>query len=98
MTVAQQTPPTPVPVAPSGTTSRNGRWTGFRYLLTARLLELKREPEVIFWVFGVPMLLALGRGFAFRNKPADITPVAIVAGRGADNAVSLLQKSSRGSS
>lgn len=98
MTVAQQTPPTPTRVAPSGTTARNGRWTGFRYLLTARLLELKREPEVIFWVFGFPLLLALGLGIAFRNKPADITPVAIVAGRGADNAVSLLQKSPRGSS
>jgi ABC-2 type transport system permease protein len=97
MTVAQQTPPTPLPVAPFPT-SRNGRWTGFRYLLTARLLELKREPEVIFWVFGFPLLLALGLGIAFRNKPADITPVAIVAGPGADNAVSLLQKSPRGSS
>ena len=98
MTVAQQTPPTPAPVAPSDTTSRNGRWTGFRYLLMARLLELKREPEVIFWVFGFPLLLATGLGIAFRNKPADVTPVAIVAGPGADNAVTLLQGSPRDSS
>jgi ABC-2 type transport system permease protein len=98
MTVAQQTPPTPVPVALSVTTSPNGRWTGFRYLLTARLLELKREPEVIFWVFGFPLLLALGLGIAFRNKPADITPVAIVAGPAAEHAVTLLQKSPRSTS
>ena len=98
MTVAQQTPPTPAPVALSDTTPRNGRWTGFRYLLMARLLELKREPEVIFWVFGFPLLLATGLGIAFRNKPADVTPVAIVAGPGADNAVTLLQGSPRGSS
>ena len=98
MTVAQQIPPARVPPAPSGTPPRNGRWSGFNHLLMARLLELKREPEVIFWVFGFPVLLALGLGIAFRNKPADITPVAIVAGPGADNALSLIQHSPRSSS
>jgi len=83
MTVAQQTPPTALPKAPSSKPSRNGRWTGYRRLLIARLLELKREPEVVFWVFGFPVLLALGLGLAFRNKPADITPVAYVRGPGA---------------
>jgi ABC-2 type transport system permease protein len=97
MTVAQQTPPK---IAPSVAfkPKRNGRWTGFRYLLTARLLELKREPEVVFWVFGFPVLLALGLGIAFRNKPADITPVAIVAGPGSEQALNLLQHSPRISS
>ena len=52
---------------------RTGRWSGFAHLLGARLLEMKREPEVIFWVFGFPILLALGLGIAFRNKPADVT-------------------------
>jgi ABC-2 type transport system permease protein len=97
MTVAQQTP-TQVPPASPAVPPRNGRWSGFTHLLTARLLELKREPEVIFWVFGFPLLLAAGLGIAFRNKPADVTPVAIVAGPGADNAVTLLQKSPRSSS
>ena len=46
------------------------------------MLELKREPEVVFWVFVFPLLLALGLGIAFRNKPADAVPVAIVAGPG----------------
>jgi ABC-2 type transport system permease protein len=90
MTVAPQTPP---PLPP-----RNQRWSGYTHLLTARLLELKREPEVIFWVFGFPILLALGLGIAFRNKPADVTPIAIVAGPGAQDAVSLLKASPRGSS
>ena len=98
MTVAQQIPPARVQPAPSGPPPRNGRWSGFNHLLMARLLELKREPEVIFWVFGFPVLLALGLGIAFRNKPADITPVAIVAGPGADNALSLIQHSPRSSS
>jgi ABC-2 type transport system permease protein len=96
MTVAQQTPPAqfgkqqPAPV--------NGRWSGFNHILIARLKELKREPEVIFWVFVFPMLLALGLGIAFRNKPADVTSVAIVQGDGADQALLMIQHSPRSSS
>ena len=52
-----------------------------------RMKELKREPEVVFWVFGFPLLLALGLGIAFRNKPADVTFVAIVQGNGAQRCV-----------
>ncbi|MGA8736640.1 MAG: ABC transporter permease [Terriglobales bacterium] len=63
-----------------------------------RMKELKREPEVIFWVFGFPLLLALGLGIAFRNKPADMTFVAIVQGSGAQDALSLLQRSPQESS
>ncbi len=46
------------------------------------MLELKREPEVVFWVFVFPLLLALGLGIAFRNKPGDAVSVAIVANPG----------------
>jgi ABC-type multidrug transport system permease subunit len=59
----------------------------------ARMLELKREPEVVFWVFVFPLLLATGLGIAFRNKPADASSVAIVAGTGAQQAEALLQHS-----
>jgi ABC-2 type transport system permease protein len=52
-------------------------------LLGARMLELKREPEVVFWVFVFPLLLAAGLGIAFRNKPSDASSVAIVAATGA---------------
>ena len=55
--------------------------------------ELKREPEVIFWVFVFPLLLALGLGVAFRDKPAEVAPVAVVSGPGAQRALSLLQAS-----
>jgi len=59
----------------------------------ARLKELQREPEVVFWVFLFPLLLALGLGIAFRNKPADITSVAIVSGPGAQDALVMIQGS-----
>src|SRR5579871_5903641 len=81
----------PTPTQASART--NGRWSGYSHLLMARMLELKREPEVIFWVFVFPLLLALGLGIAFRNKPADVAPVAIVSEPGAQRALSLLQAS-----
>jgi ABC-type multidrug transport system permease subunit len=58
--------------------------------LGARILELKREPEVVFWVFIFPLLLAAGLGIAFRDKPADKTAVAVVAGPGGEQIVSQL--------
>ena len=62
-------------------------------MLGARMLELFREKEVIFWVFVFPLLLALGLGFAFRDKPANKTTIAIVDGPYAANALALVQKS-----
>ena len=72
---------------------QNGRWSAYLHLLVARLKELQREPEVVFWVFLFPLLLALGLGIAFRNKPADVTSVAIVSGPGAQDALALIQGS-----
>jgi ABC-2 type transport system permease protein len=71
----------------------NGRWAGYWALLGARMKELWREPEVIFWVFVFPLLLALGLGIAFRNKPADVTAIAVVDNSHAQKAVDLLQRS-----
>ena len=94
MSVVQETPihaetPAPAPVR------RNGRWAGYSHLLMARMLELKREPEVVFWVFVFPLLLALGLGIAFRNKPGDAVSVAIVEGAGAQDAQTLLLRSAQ---
>jgi len=89
MSVAQETPVNTTR-APQGAPRRNGRWAGYSHLLMARMLELKREPEVVFWVFVFPLLLALGLGIAFRNKPGDAASVAIVAGAGAQDAQALL--------
>jgi ABC-type multidrug transport system permease subunit len=46
------------------------------YQLTATRFRLfLREPEALFWVFIFPILLAVGLGIAFRNRPADVLPV-----------------------
>jgi ABC-type multidrug transport system permease subunit len=75
--------------------SGNGRWSGYRHLLRARIIELKREPEVVFWVFIFPLLLAAGLGIAFRNKPADITSVVIIDGAGAQKTLAMLEDSDK---
>ena len=80
------------PLAPPQVVT-NGRWAGYRHLLEARMKELWREPEVIFWVFVFPLLLALGLGIAFRNKPADITTIAVVKNARSQQVTSLLQHS-----
>src|SRR5271154_3686878 len=93
MSVAEQTPVLERTVPQNRPPRRNGRWAGYRHLLMARMLELKREPEVVFWVFVFPLLLALGLGIAFRNKPADAVSVAIVQGGGSPEAQALLARS-----
>src|SRR5580658_2483939 len=72
---------------------RNGRWSGYRHLLWARIIELKREPEVVFWIFVFPLLLAGGLGIAFRDKPADVTWVVIIENAGAQKTLAMLQGS-----
>ena len=46
------------------------------YQLTSTRFRLFfREPEAIFWIFVFPILMAVGLGIAFRNRPADILHV-----------------------
>jgi ABC-type multidrug transport system permease subunit len=89
----EKTPKIPKLGEPTRSARRNGRWSGYRHLLWARILELKREPEVIFWVFIFPLLLAAGLGIAFRNKPADVTSVVVIDGAGAQKTLAMLQSS-----
>src|SRR5271170_7736553 len=91
MSVAQQTP---AEVRKNETRLHNGRWAGYRRLLASRMKELWREPEVVFWVFGFPLLLALGLGIAFRNKPADMSSIAVVGPEGFSLIESSPQKAS----
>lgn len=47
------------------------RWLPLVYLVDARFREFLREPEVIFWVYGFPLILAVGLGYAFRGKEPE---------------------------
>ena len=40
-------------------------------LVLARVKEFVREPDVIFWVYGFPILMTAALGLAFRNRPVD---------------------------
>ena len=53
-------------------------------LTLARVRELIREPEAVFWVFAFPIILAAILGLAFRSRPPDVLPVAVVAGPNAE--------------
>jgi ABC-type multidrug transport system permease subunit len=59
-------------------------------LTLARVRELIREPEAVFWVFIFPILLAAILGLAFRSRPPEPLPVAVVAGPRADARLSAL--------
>src|SRR5580765_6898690 len=55
-------------------------------LIRARLLEVAREPEAVFWVFFFPIGMALALGFAFRDRAPE--PVAVgITGRAETSAV-----------
>jgi ABC-type multidrug transport system permease subunit len=47
-------------------------------LSSVRFKEFIREPEALFWTFAFPVLLAIGLGIAFRNRPAEVVHVAVV--------------------
>jgi len=49
-----------------------------RQLTLSRYREFVREPEALFWSLAFPILLTIGLGIAFRNRPAETTHVAVV--------------------
>ncbi len=63
-------------------------------LTLARIRELTREPEALFWVFVFPILLTAILGLAFRSRPPEALPVAVVSGPFADARLATLAKDS----
>ena len=60
-------------------------------LTKARLREFLRERGTLFWVFGFPLLMAVGLGMAFRNRPAEQPRIAVVSSAPSPRAQVLLQ-------
>src|SRR5581483_368162 len=56
---------------PSSMPPMNSRWLPFGQLILARLREFYREPEALFWVYGFPVLLAVGLGVAFASRKPE---------------------------
>jgi ABC-type multidrug transport system permease subunit len=66
------------------------RWHAFSQLILSRLREFYREPEAVFWVYGFPLILAIGLGIAFsggqpeppkidiQGSPEDVKVQALV--------------------
>jgi ABC-type multidrug transport system permease subunit len=45
-------------------------------LIKSRIREFMREPGYVFWVFGFPLLMAIGLGLAFRSKAPEPPRIA----------------------
>ncbi len=60
-------------------------------LTLARVRELVREPEAIFWVFVFPIVLAAVLALAFRSRPPEALDVAVSAGAHAQARVEALR-------
>jgi len=68
-------------------------WRPLWQLTLSRFKEQLRQPEVLFWVFAFPLLLAVALGLAFRNRPPEVVRVAVEAGADADSVARLLNGS-----
>src|SRR5436309_2022693 len=65
------------------------RWHAFTQLVLSRFREFYREPEAIFWVYGFPLILAIGLGIAFAGgKPEP--PTVDIQGNASDPQVQKL--------
>jgi len=49
-------------------------------IAAARMREFLREPEAVFWVFVFPIVFSLVLAIAFRTRPPEPLPVAVLAG------------------
>jgi ABC-2 type transport system permease protein len=64
----------------------------FVQLLIARLKEFYREPEALFWVYGFPLLLAIGLGIAFWDREPEPPQVDVQDGTGSDLAKDIAEQ------
>ena len=56
------------------------RYWALGQMILSRVREFVREPAVLFWVYGFPILMTATLGMAFRNKPVEQIAVDIVDG------------------
>lgn len=66
-----------------------------RHLVLSRLREFYREPAALFWVYGFPILLAVGLGIAFREQPVESVVVDVEQGSRSQSVVLALEADER---
>jgi ABC-2 type transport system permease protein len=68
------------------------RVDAFLALCLTRFREFYRESEVVFWSFAFPIILSVGLGIAFRNRPPETLAVAVVSAPQAAHLADVLGK------
>jgi ABC transporter DrrB family efflux protein len=68
------------------------RWQPFVHLIVSRVREFYREPEVLFWVYGFPLILAIGLGIAFSGREPEKPAVDVQEGPRAEYLLKALDK------
>ncbi|MBI3411750.1 MAG: ABC transporter permease [Planctomycetes bacterium] len=56
------------------------RWSAFLQLVVCRIREFFREPHALFWVYGFPIILAVGLGTAFTQAKPQAPKVDVQSG------------------
>jgi ABC-2 type transport system permease protein len=64
-----------------------------RELVMSRIRGFLREPEALFWTFVFPILMAVGLGVAFREKPVQRSTIAVERGSVAERWLPALRRS-----
>ncbi|HWK89855.1 MAG TPA: ABC transporter permease [Longimicrobium sp.] len=64
-----------------------------RELILGRIRAWLREPEALFWTFGFPLVMAIGLGLAFRERPMERVAVAVERGSVAERWTEALRRS-----
>lgn len=59
-------------------------------LWLCRVRQFYREPEAVFWTYVFPLIMIVGLGIAFRNRPAERIAVDVVESDGSVDAVTAL--------
>jgi hypothetical protein len=67
------------------------RWYPFSQLFLARLRDFFRDPEAVFWVYGFPLLMAVGLGIAFGSRKPDPVHVDVQGEPGASGPSDLVK-------
>ena len=65
-------------------------------LLLCRFRQFYREPDAVFWTYVFPLLMIVGLGIAFRNRPPDRVAVDVAESVGAADVVSALSAAADG--